>query len=127
MVRLRPAEVRPADIGSDGMRHVAPGQLAIVALPQPDPDDELVEVEELDELEMLDGSLGTPALRLLRSRHRRSPETEALYARALLLWPGLSRRALSRCDGDPVKVARLVMRRTVLDEAGIVELLTRER
>jgi hypothetical protein len=30
------------------------------------------------------------------------------------MWPRLDRRALSRCAGDPVRIARLVARRTNL-------------
>jgi hypothetical protein len=82
-------------------------------------------VEELEELRLLDGQPGTPALRVVPMPKAASPAVEALYARARLLWPGLDARALSRCGGDPRRVARLVARRTVLTEEAIVELLLR--
>lgn len=82
-------------------------------------------VEELEELILLDGQFGTPALRVLPTPKPANPAAEALYARARLLWPGLDARALSRCAGDPRRVARLVSRRTVLTEEAIVELLLR--
>jgi hypothetical protein len=44
--------------------------------------------------------------------------------RALALWPGLDRRKLSRTQGDPARVARLVGRRTSLPPEAIVALLT---
>lgn len=48
----------------------------------------------------------------------------ALNARALALWPGLDRRALSRCSGDLRRVATYVSRRTSLPLEAIVALLT---
>lgn len=84
------------------------------------------EVEELEALMLLDGEPGTPALRVLPTpKPPLNPATAALYRRARLLWPGLDARALSRCGGDPRRVARLVARRTVLTEESIVELLLR--
>lgn len=91
--------------------------------------------QELEELRLLDGTPGSPAIRVLpdpkpreaapklRAADPKPRATEALYARARLLWPGLDSRALSRCGGDPRRVARLVARRTVLTEEAIVELL----
>jgi len=91
-------------------------------------------VEQLEPLELFDGHLGTPALRIVSplragrsASGARSPETDALYARARSLWPGLDARALSRCNGDPRRVARLVMRRTILTEEAIVQLLMLRR
>ncbi len=49
-----------------------------------------------------------------------------IYARALLLWPGLDRRRLVRTHGDPRKVARLVARRTIHGEEAILRLLRHE-
>jgi hypothetical protein len=43
--------------------------------------------------------------------------------RALALWPRLDRRALSRCDGDPQRIARLVARRTTLDQRTVWAIL----
>jgi hypothetical protein len=43
--------------------------------------------------------------------------------RALLRWPGLDRRALSRCRHDPVRIARLVSRTTHLDVDAIAVVL----
>ncbi len=57
-----------------------------------------------------------------RSR-RRTDACQAIYARALLLWPGLDRRRLVRTNGDPRKVARLVGRRTIHSEEVILQLL----
>lgn len=50
---------------------------------------------------------------------------ERVYRRALVLWPGLDRRALGRTRGDTRRIARLVARRTSLQEAAIEELLAR--
>ena len=47
----------------------------------------------------------------------------SLYARALLIWPGLDRTQLARTQGDPHKVARLVARRTIHSEEAILSLL----
>jgi len=47
----------------------------------------------------------------------------SLYARALLIWPGLDRTQLTRTQGDPQKVARLVARRTIHSEEAILSLL----
>jgi len=47
----------------------------------------------------------------------------SLYARALLIWPGLDRRQLTRTQGDPHKVARLIARRTIHSEEAILSLL----
>lgn len=44
--------------------------------------------------------------------------------RALVLWPGLDRSRLRRTRGDPIRIARLVARRTALSLDEIVELLT---
>jgi hypothetical protein len=43
--------------------------------------------------------------------------------RALAIWPRLDRRALSRCGGDPRRIARLVARRTALPQEVIVLIL----
>ena len=47
--------------------------------------------------------------------------------RALLLWPGLDRRKLSRTGGHPRRVARLVERRTSLTLDVILGMLTLPR
>lgn len=83
----------------------------------------LYAAQELEELRLLDGTPGSPAIRVLPDPKPAAAATEALYSRARLLWPGLETRALSRCGGDPRRVARLVARRTVLTEEAIVELL----
>ena len=89
-------------------------------------DAEALGLEELESLTLLDGGPSTPAIRALPApKPQRSPATEALYARARVLWPGLDARALSRCNGDPHRVARLVARRTVLTEDAIISLLLR--
>ena len=44
--------------------------------------------------------------------------------RALFLWPGLDRRKLSRTGGRPLRVARLVERRTSLTLDTILGMLT---
>ena len=48
----------------------------------------------------------------------------AVDRRALALWPGLSRRALTRCGHDPRRIAALVSRRTTLSPESIILLLT---
>jgi hypothetical protein len=47
-------------------------------------------------------------------------------SRALAIWPGLDTRKLRRTGGDPVRIARLVERRTALPLEAIVKLLTGE-
>jgi hypothetical protein len=54
---------------------------------------------------------------------RRTDACQAIYARALLLWPGLDRGRLVRTNGDLRKVARLVGRRTIHSEESILQLL----
>jgi hypothetical protein len=44
-------------------------------------------------------------------------------SRALAMWPRLDRRALTRCGGDPRRIARLVARRTSMDPEVIVMIL----
>jgi len=44
-------------------------------------------------------------------------------ARALLLWPGLDRKKLTRSCGDPRRVARLIERRTALSREAILGML----
>ncbi len=46
-----------------------------------------------------------------------------LSARALALWPRLDRRKLTRCGGDPRRMAALIARRTTLSRAAIVAML----
>jgi len=48
----------------------------------------------------------------------------AVDRRALALWPGLSRQALTRCGHDPRRIAALVSRRTSLSPESIYLLLT---
>jgi hypothetical protein len=57
---------------------------------------------------------------------RTASNAPGLYARALVLWPGLDRRALARTRGDTRRIARLVARRTLLREAEIEQLLLRQ-
>ena len=53
-----------------------------------------------------------------------SPVTPCTYAaRARALWPRLDGRALSRCEEDPKRMARLISRRTSLSEEAILALL----
>lgn len=51
-----------------------------------------------------------------------SPET-LLTRRAQALWPRLDRRALRRCAGDPIRLTKLVARRTSLPPAIIRAIL----
>ncbi len=44
-------------------------------------------------------------------------------SRALAMWPGLDRRKLARTCGDPVRIARLVERRTSLPRESIIGIL----
>lgn len=44
--------------------------------------------------------------------------------RALALWPRLDEKALRRCRHDPVRIARLVARRTTLPLETIVGMLS---
>lgn len=44
-------------------------------------------------------------------------------ARALAMWPGLDQRKLTRTCGDPVRIARLVERRTALPRDSIIRIL----
>ncbi len=53
----------------------------------------------------------------------RAVSRHSLCVRALLIWPGLDRTQLSRTQGDPHKVARLVARRTIHSEEAILSLL----
>ena len=48
-------------------------------------------------------------------------------ARALAIWPGIDAQKLRRTNGDPLRIARLVERRTRLPIESIVSLLTGER
>ena len=59
----------------------------------------------------------------LHEGSRGSKET-VLERRALALWPGLNRPALTRCGHDPRRIARLVSRRTTLPPEAILLLLT---
>ena len=43
--------------------------------------------------------------------------------RALAMWPGLDRRKLARTRGDPMRVARLVERRTKHPIESIIRIL----
>ena len=45
------------------------------------------------------------------------------YERALSIWPRLDRRALSRCAGDPQRIASVVARRTSLPIDAILALI----
>jgi hypothetical protein len=52
------------------------------------------------------------------------PDDSAAYvARALLLWPGLDRGRLASTHGDPVRITRLVARRTALPPETILRML----
>jgi hypothetical protein len=46
-----------------------------------------------------------------------------LAERALIMWPRLDRRALSRCNGDVARITRLVSRRTTLPPQSIRAIL----
>ncbi len=48
----------------------------------------------------------------------------AFNTRALVLWPGIDRRALARCGCDPRRIANLIQRRTTLPREAILSLLT---
>ncbi len=61
-----------------------------------------------------------PGTRAQRAVRRAIP---APTMRALAMWPGLDRRALARCAGDPDRIARLVSRRTTLSETAIRMIL----
>jgi hypothetical protein len=52
-----------------------------------------------------------------------APSCEDVRRRALLLWPGLDRARLARTAGEPVRVARLVERRTSLPRETILGML----
>lgn len=52
-----------------------------------------------------------------------TPATASYATRALTLWPRLDRRALTRCAEDPVRIARLVARRTNLPLEAIRAIL----
>ena len=56
-------------------------------------------------------------------RSRSAAPRSNLKERALALWPRLDRRALRRCSDDPVRIARLVARRTLLPPETIIEIL----
>jgi hypothetical protein len=47
--------------------------------------------------------------------------------RACAIWPRLERRTLSRCHNNPVRLARVIARRTTLSEEAIVALLIEGR
>ena len=49
--------------------------------------------------------------------------TVDVRSRALEMWPGLDRRKLTRTCGDPVRVARLVERRTAIPRETIIRIL----
>jgi hypothetical protein len=59
----------------------------------------------------------------LRSTPRDSRLRDRVCQRALAIWPRLDHRALSRCGGDPKRIARLVARRTALPEEVIESIL----
>jgi hypothetical protein len=61
------------------------------------------------------GGLGVPAA-------TNAPSSEYV-TRALLLWPGLDRGRLAGTRGDPVRIARLVARRTALPPETILRML----
>ena len=50
-------------------------------------------------------------------------ESQALVRTALQHWPRLDRAALARAKGDPLKIARLVTRRSALPVAAVVAIL----
>lgn len=60
---------------------------------------------------------------LARPDHRHSPGGCDLPQRALLIWPRLDLRSLSRCGCDPRRIARLVARRTNLSVEVITAIL----
>lgn len=52
-----------------------------------------------------------------------SADTAQLKTRALMLWPGLDRARLGATGGDPLRIARLVARRTSLPIETILAML----
>lgn len=68
---------------------------------------------------MSDDAIREPSPSAARSLPRYS-------ARALALWPGLDRARLLRTKGDPVRIAALVTRRTVLSSEHVIAVLTRD-
>lgn len=57
-------------------------------------------------------------------RSRTAGQPHRYTERALLIWPRLDRDRLRRTHDDPLKIARLVARRTTLSLDEIVALLT---
>ena len=57
---------------------------------------------------------GTPAASHDLDRRTRSRILADTTRRALAMWPRLDRKALSRCAGDPARIATYVSRRTNL-------------
>jgi hypothetical protein len=57
-----------------------------------------------------------------------SPLKPCTYVqRACILWPRPDRRTLARCQNNPIRIARVIARRTTLSEEAIVTLLTAGR
>lgn len=69
-------------------------------------------------------SAARPVLPLRSSPPSTAGSHDALMTRrALAVWPRLDRRALLRCAGDPVRITKLVARRTSLPPAIIRAIL----
>jgi hypothetical protein len=65
--------------------------------------------------------IGTNRAYAVRGPGRAGPDR--LDERALMLWPRLDRRKLSRCAGDPRRMAALIERRTNLPQSAILSML----
>ena len=68
---------------------------------------------------------GTHAASHEFNRARRSRILADTTRRALAMWPRLDRKALSRCAGDPARIATYVSRRTNLPPDIIRAILVR--
>ena len=66
-----------------------------------------------------------PVLRARIASPNVRPLPVDLRARALVLWPRLDRARLTRTKGDPIRIARLVTRRSSLTFDGILAVLTK--
>lgn len=58
-----------------------------------------------------------------RSSHNGTNQDGDVRSRALSIWPGLDRKKLTRTCGNPIRVARLVERRTTLPREAILGML----
>lgn len=58
-----------------------------------------------------------------RGTHNGMNQYGDVRIRALAIWPGLDRKKLTRTCGNPIRVARLVERRTTLPREAILGML----